>query len=236
MAAWYALRLAVDRGDVRHTYRYNEHLEQVSSIDRAFRRFLGEHPRLAAALAQPTLFLDREPDLGELASCSDGSLGREYRRLSLAYEAGRLQALRALRLATLPHERIALDPSHTERATDEAGRLVWLRCRRNLYMTASHDLMHLVAGCDMSLEGEALVAMYQFHHLRMPQNFMNMAMARLGLAVTLHAREIRRIRRARPRIAASVNPLDADWETLWPLPLAEARRRLRLPAEGLQRG
>ncbi len=235
MAGWYALRLALDRQDVRHTYRYNRHLEQVSVIDRAFRRFFRDNPRIATALSTPMLFIDEMPDLAGLSSCPEGSLGREYHRLNVAYDTGRMDSLRSLRLATMPHERIALDRARGEPLGDEAARLDWLRCRRNLYMTTSHDLMHLVAGCDMSLEGEALVAMYQFHHLQMPQNFMNMAMARLGLALSLHVSQIRRIRAARRRVAASMNPLHADWPMLWPLPMPEVRRQMMLPPEGLQK-
>lgn len=233
MAGYYTFRLLLDNKAVTNTYGYNKHLEQVSFVDRRFRRWLAENPAAVAALKRPVQLIDWEPDTGKLASYAEGSLGREYHRVVLRYRSGELDYLRPLRLRTLPHEEFGLERSPADTATGEEL-YRWLVARRNIYMTTSHDLAHLLAGCDVSLQGEALVAMYQFWHLRVPQNFMNLWNARLALSAGGNFAQTRRIRAAWRVVMASANPLEVDWESLWAVPLPEARAAVGLPPEGLQ--
>jgi hypothetical protein len=234
MAAFYTARLALRQKDVWNTYHYCHHLEQVSFVDRAWRRHADANPHLMSRLGDWLMFADAEPDAAALEACPEGSLGREYAKICRQYRTGELDYLRPLRLRTLPHEAVGLDLAHGQRLPPGRSRDAWLLARRNIFMTTSHDLAHLVAGCDVSLEGEALVAMYQYHHLRVPQNFMNMWNARLFLSATGRFGRIRRIRRAWRWVQRSINPLAADWTELWPLPLEVARERLSLPREGMQ--
>lgn len=233
MAGYYTFRLALNQKAVWNTYGYCFHLEQVSFVDRRFRAWLADRPQVVDALRRPVEFIDREPDVERLRALPPGTLGHEYSKVADRYRTGELDYLRPLRLRTLPHEQAGLDLTVPARAAPEELH-AWLVARRNIYMTTSHDLAHLVAGCDVSLEGEALVAMYQFWHLRVPQNFMNMWNARLMLSATLNFGKIRRIRRAWRWVAAATNPLQVDWESLWALPLEEARARIGLPREGMQ--
>ena len=50
MAGYYTLRLAVKQKAVQNTYGYCYHLEQVSFVDRRFRRWLRDNPAVAVAL------------------------------------------------------------------------------------------------------------------------------------------------------------------------------------------
>lgn len=233
MAGYYTFRLLLDNKAVTNTYGYNAHLEQVSFVDRRFRRWLLENPAVIEALRKPLQFIDREPDLDELAAHPPGSLGREYHQVALKYRSGELDYLRSLRLKTLPQEEFGLKRGPAGTATGEEL-YRWLVARRNIYMTTSHDLAHLVAGCDVSFQGEALVAMYQFWHLRVPQNFMNLWNARLMLSASGNFAKTRRIRAAWRVVMAAANPLQVDWDALWALPLEEARVAIGLPPEGLQ--
>ena len=233
MAGYYTMRLAVNQKAVQNTYGYCSHLEQVSFVDRRFRRWLTDNPGVIAALKQKVQFIDWEPAVDHLADFPEGTLGREYYKVAQQYRSGELDYLRPLRLKTLPHESAGLDRARADTATGEDLHR-WLIARRNIYMTTSHDLAHLVAGCDVSLQGEALVAMYQFHHLRVPQNFMNMWNARLFLSASGKLEQVRHIRASWARVEASRNPLMVDWDALWALPLEEARARIGLPPKGLQ--
>ena len=233
MAGYYTFRLALKQKAVQNTYGYCFHLEQVSFVDRRFRTWLHQNPAIAQALSQPVQFIDWEPDTEKLASMPEGTLGREYHKVALQYRTGELDYLRPLRLRTLPHEQRGLDRAPAETARGE-DLYKWLVARRNIYMTTSHDLAHLVAGCDVSLEGEALVAMYQFWHLRVPQNYMNMWNARLMLSATGNRDKVEHIRAAWKIVTEAANPLQVDWDALWPLPLGEARQRIGLPAKGMQ--
>lgn len=229
MAGYYTFRLLLNNKAVTNTYGYNSHLEQVSFVDRRFRDWLAVNPAVLAALKAKVQFIDWEPDVEKLKDFPEGTLGREYYKVAQQYRTGELDYLRPLRLKTLPHEQIALEG---EPAEPQVHR--WLVARRNLYMTTSHDLAHLVAGCDVSLQGEALVAMYQFWHLRVPQNFMNLWNARLLLSATGKFALTKRIRAAWKIVMGSKNPLQVDWDALWALPLEQARVAIGLPAQGLQ--
>jgi len=234
MAAYYTARLALEHRAVQNTYRYGFHLEQVSFVDRRFRRWLSEHPEVIDALKPPVLFLDAEPEIDRLRACPAGSLGREYYAVARQYESGERAHLRGLRLRTLPHEQRGLDRTLPAAGAGVDARHRWLMARRNVYMTSSHDFAHLLTGCDVSYEGEALVAMYQFSHLRVPSNFLNMWNACAMLCATGKVRKVARVRRLLPQVRASTNPLVVSWERLWDVPLPEARRRVGLPPEGLQ--
>lgn len=230
MAGYYTFRLFLNNKAVWNTYGYNSHLERVSFVDKRFRAWLGQHPDVLAALQKKVQFIDWEPDVERLKGLPAGTLGCEYYKVAQQYRTGELDYLRPLRLKTLPHEQVALEPAPA--GTEALHR--WLVARRNLYMTTSHDLAHLVAGCDVSLQGEALVAMYQFWHLRVPQNFMNLWNARLLLSATGKFALTKRIRAAWKIVMDSKNPLQVDWDSLWELPLEEARVKIGLPAQGLQ--
>jgi ubiquinone biosynthesis protein Coq4 len=229
-AGYYTARLAIKQKQVTNTYHYCHHLERLTFVDRRYREFLAENPQTSENLGSRAEFIDEEPDAEQFASFPEGTLGAEYLKINREYRTGTLDYLRPLRLETLPHEKKGLEPL---RSDDE--RLSWLMARRNIYMTTTHDLAHVMAGCDVTPEGEALVAMYQFHHLRVPQNFMNMWNARLWLSFTQKWDQIKRIRYAKNWVQKSVSPLAIDWTKLWALPMPEARIQAGLPPEGLQR-
>jgi ubiquinone biosynthesis protein Coq4 len=230
-AGYYTARLAIKQKAVTNTYRYCHHLERLSFVDARYRQFLEKNPSTAQNLARAE-FIDDVPDAEQFANFPAGTLGAEYCKISRDYRDGTLDYLRPLRLETLPHEKKGLEPLRGGASAEE--RLAWLMARRNIYMTTTHDLAHVMAGCDVSLEGEALVAMYQFHHLRVPQNFMNMWNARLGLSAAWKRAKIHRIRYAWNWVEKSTSPLALDWSKLWALPMPEARVQAGLPPEGLQ--
>lgn len=233
MAGYYTFRLLLNNKAVTNTYGYNSHLERVSFVDRRFRRWLADKPAVFDALRQKVQFIDWEPDVSKLADYPEGTLGREYYKVVQRYHTGELDYLRPLRLKTLPHEMFGLERGPADTATGEEL-YRWVLARRNIYMTTSHDLAHLVAGCDVSLQGEALVAMYQFWHLRVPQNFMNLWNSRLMLSASGKFALTKRIRAAWKVVTTAANPLQVDWDALWELPLEDARVKIGLPSQGLQ--
>jgi hypothetical protein len=232
-AGWHAFRLIIDRKDTAHTYRYGRCLEGIEVFRRQFLLALAEAPDLAAFWASPRLFLDQLPGAERFSLCPAGSLGAAYSEFVGAMSEASLLNLRDRRLATLPDEAIALDPE-AGKAKDPDQRMRWIIARRNLFMTSTHDLCHVLLGAPTDIPGEILVARYQYRHLLVPQNWMNMRLGWLSMAVSPKLADKRQKVRAAARIidqSTSYAWLDLD-EAL-NQPLSAVRQTLNLPANGL---
>jgi len=220
--AWFS----VDKMQTWCTYGYCRHLDRVGALASRYRRHLAEHPEVAARLARPLPFLDVAPAwLGQPAR--PGTVGEAYARMLARYAEKGYPDLRDYRLEHAPEERVGLDLNFP------GDRQRWLVHRRNLFMTASHDLCHLITGGNDEPEGEALVALYQYHALRVPQNLVTALGAFGWLAARRRRASTANIRRSWALIRRTRSYLELDLDAVGAMTLSEVRHRLALPDRGL---
>jgi ubiquinone biosynthesis protein Coq4 len=239
--AGHILGLLIDRlrgiGDTYHTYKYCHHLDQLDSFRGLFARALAADPARAACWSRSQVWIDHLPDLAYLSTLPKGSLGRTYFETMRYLEAQGYPSLRPKRLAALPHEARGLDRRLLERTTDRDELLELLISRRNIHMTSSHDFFHMLLGADTFLTGEALVARYQWKHLLVPQNWLNMKLSMAAKLILGNWNLFWRIKGNEfPIIDRSPDCIGYDWNGAWSKPIGDVRAELGLPRDGFMRG
>ncbi len=235
-AARYTIPLLIDHSQVSNTQRYGSHLCHLTYFRNAFREHLQARPERIERWLRRQVFIDYSPDHEVLARLPAATVGREYHRMCMEHAAAGRPDLRHLRLRILPEEAKELDLDGTVRMVDSDAVFERIVARRNIFSSASHDLRHLLLGADTSPAGEALVGRYEYLHLLEPGDLLNMVNAVALLALTGRWHALQRVLRAFKSIASSNDPTQLDIDTLWDLPLADARRALGLPPEGLMPG
>lgn len=223
------------RGNTAPTYYYCWHLDQVSFFRNQFRRSL-HLPGAMEAWSRPRTFIDDMPDIEVLSNLPAGSLGAVFADFCHVMKIKGFRQLRDRRFKTLPEERDGLELAVLKGTTDPDERYRLIVARRNIFMTSSHDFVHLLLGAPPNLGGEILVAGYQYHHLMVPQNWLNVINCSLLLILTLRWVELVTVYRKFPAIRRSENYARIDFSDLWDRPLGEARQVLNLPPEGLLKG
>lgn len=236
MAAYWALRLLLNRADTRPTYMYCWHLDRLTYFRSRFKAWLGADPAHERFWTQRRLFVDEMPDPAQFRSYPEGTVGRAFYEMCRQHETTGLLDLRARRLECLPEEAKGLDLGALRRIDDPDDLYDRIVARRNIFMTSTHDLCHMLTGSNTEVDGEALVAGYQYHHLLVPQNWLNMINAMLAHLVTGRWSKLREITASISTIRNSRNYAELDYAELWSEPLESVRRGLGLPAEGLTPG
>ena len=234
MAIYYAVRLSLSRRDTALTYRYCRHLDRVSYFRGRFRAYLADHPESLERWKSRRLFVDEMPDPEAFGRYAEGTVGRCFYEMNRKHAKRGLPELREMRLETLPEERKGLDLEGLRSATDPEDIYERIVARRNIFMTSTHDLCHMLTGSPTDVEGEAVCAKYQYQHLLVPQNWMNLQLSMLDRSKSFKFETLRRIRACFPEIERSVNYSELDFNEIWHEPLLEARRRLGLPEEGFR--
>ena len=232
MAVYWAIRLMLNRKDPKPTYMYCWHLDRVTFFRTQFKAWLNEEPRRIEFWKQRRLFVDDMPNLQDFKDYPRGTVGRAYFEMCKLHDTKGLIDLRARRLEVLPEEEKGLDLVGLNRITDQDELYKRIVSRRNIFMTSTHDLCHMLTGSNTESDGEALVAKYQYRHLLVPQNYYNMFNSLLFHLVTLRWGKLRRIVSCFPAIDQSKSYLDLDYEQIWSRALSEVRRELDLPEEG----
>lgn len=233
MTVYWVIRLMLNRKDTKPTYMYCWHLDRMTCFRKRFESWLAEDPARLRFWTQRRLFVDDLPDPHAFKDYPEGTLGRAFYEMTRQHRTEGLLDLRRRRLQVLPEEKEGLDLDALSRTTDREA-LYWrIVARRNIFMTSTHDLCHMLTGSNTEVAGEAVVARYQYRHLLVPQNWMNMVNALLLYAVTFRWGEIRRIRACFPVIDRSVSYAELDYERLWDKPVSEVRKDLGLPEAGL---
>lgn len=232
MAAYWAIRLMLNRSDTRPTYMYCWHLDRVTYFRNLFQRWLDADPEQAAFWSQPRMFIDEMPDPEAFRDFPKGTLGRAFYEMCRLHDTAGLLDLRKRRLECLPAEARGLDMRELVEASNPEERYELMVARRNIFMTSTHDLCHMLTGANTDIDGEAIVAKYQFHHLLVPQNWLNMVNAMLVHLVSLRWLKLREIAASFPVIEKSANYARLDYARLWHRPLGEVRRELGLPENG----
>ncbi len=233
MTVYWAVRLMLNRKDTKPTYMYCWHLDRVTFFRTQFKAWLDDDPRRIEFWKQRRLFVDNMPHLQDFKDYPRGTVGRAFFEMCKLHDTKGLLDLRERRLEVLPEEKKSLDLKALERVTDEEELYERIVARRNIFMTSTHDLCHMLTGSNTEMDGEALVAQYQYRHLLVPQNWLNMFNSLLVHLVTLRWSDFRRIVSCFPIINKSESYLGIDYETVWSRPLREVRRELGLPEEGL---
>jgi ubiquinone biosynthesis protein COQ4 len=183
--------------------------------ERSFQSFLAtaDAPRLLADLPDLAGMLD---DHERLAALPPGSLGRAF--LELAKRDG-------IRVRDLT-EGARLLPDDGSLHPDEARR--WFGDRG----IAAHDLLHILTGYERDHPGESLLIAFSLP--RSPFRIFRIALI-LSLFATPKRQWlgfVRDLRRAYLRGREAAVSTDVAWEKLLPLPIDEARRRLRIAPLG----
>lgn len=233
MTVYWALRLMLNRKDTKPTYMYCWHLDRVTFFRSQFKAWLYQDPRRIEFWKQRRLFVDDMPEPQAFKSYPKGTVGRAFFEMCELHDTKGLLDLRERRLEVLPEEKKGLDLEALEGVTDAEELFERIVARRNIFMTSTHDLCHMLTGSNTEIDGEALVAQYQYRHLLVPQNWLNMVNSLLVHLVTLRWGDLRRIVRCFPIINKSESYLGIDFEIVWSRPLREVRRELGLPEEGL---
>lgn len=232
MAFYWAVRLMLNRKDTKPTYMYCWHLDRVSYFRTRFQAWFYADPAHETFWTRRRLFVDDMPDPSSFKDYPEGTLGRAFYDMCLLHDTKGLLDLRTRRLQVLPDEAKGLDLEALKKIEDPDELYERIVARRNIFMTSTHDLCHMLTGSNTEIDGEALVAKYQYHHLYVPQNWLNAVNALLVHLVTGRWRKIREILACFPAIEQSANYAELDYEKLWREPLADVRRKLHLPVEG----
>lgn len=231
MAVYYIVCLALNRSDTAPTYKYCWHLDQVTFFREQFRKYLHGDPQRLIEWKKRRVFVDYVPDPEEFASYADGTLGKAYYDMNNQHDVEGLLDLRSRRFEVLPAERDGLD---LEALASASGEDLFERIisRRNIFMTSTHDFCHLLIGSDTWMAGEALAGRYQYRHLLVPQNWLNMMLSMLVHVISLRWSTLRKIMSCYPAIDASANYSEIWLEDYWDRQIAEVRGELGLPSEG----
>jgi hypothetical protein len=232
MTVYWALRLMINRSDTKPTYMYCWHLDRVTYFRTQFKAWLKQDPRRIEFWKQRRLFVDDMPEPEKFKDYPQGSVGRAFFEMSRMHDSKGLLNLRARRLAVLPEEKKGLDLETLALLTDEEEIFEHIISRRNIFSTSTHDFTHMLTGSNTEVDGEALVAKYQYYHLLVPQNWLNMFNALLVHLVTLRWGRLHEIVSCYPAIEQSRSLLELDYETVWPRSLRDVRSELGLPEEG----
>jgi len=236
MVFFCSVGLMIDRtlriGDTYFTYKYCQHLDQMTYFKDLFRQYLSRDPCRVDQWKRRQLWVDEMPRMDRLRDLPEGSLGRSFYEATDALEKAGLPNLRPKRLKALPEEIRALDLNVVSQESDPDRLFGLLVARRNIYMTSSHDFFHFLSGSNTKIAGEALVARYQFRHLLCPQNLMNMRNSLLCHFCIGRFDAMRIIRNLFPEIDKTIDFTTYDWESAWARPLDDVRRELGLPVEG----
>ncbi len=158
MAVHYAVRLSLSRRDTSLTYRYCRHLDRVTFFRSQFRAHLRDHPESVERWKRRRLFVDDMPDPEAFEGYAAGTVGRCYYEMYRRHAKRGLPELREMRLETLPEERRGLDLEGLRSATDPEDVYERIVARRNIFMTSTHDLCHMLTGSPTDVEGEAICA------------------------------------------------------------------------------
>lgn len=233
MSAYWALRLMLNRKDTRPTYMYCWHLDRMTYFRSRFRAWLSQDDAHQRFWTQRRLFVDDMPDPEDFKDYPEGTVGRAFYEMCQMHHTKGLLDLRARRLECLPEEAKGLDLEALERIEDPDTLYERIVARRNIFMTSTHDLCHMLTGSNTDVDGEAVVAQYQYRHLLVPQNWLNMVFAMLVHVTTGRWGKLREIAASFPAIEKSGNYAELDYTELWRRPLVEVRRMLGLPEEGL---
>ncbi|MFQ5625229.1 MAG: Coq4 family protein [Methyloligellaceae bacterium] len=232
MTVYWAIRLMLNRKDTKPTYKYCWHLDRVTFFRSQFEDWLDEDRNRIEFWKKRRLFVDDMPDPQRFKDYPKGTVGRAFFEMCKLHDPKGLLDLRTRRLEVLPEEKQGLDLKALNRITDKQELYERIVARRNIFMTSTHDLCHMLTGSNTEMDGEALVAKYQYRHLLVPQNWLNMCNSLLVHLVTLRWGKLSQIVRCFPAINRSASYLDLDYETIWKLPLRDVRRELGLPEEG----
>jgi hypothetical protein len=233
MTAYWALRLMLNRSDTRPTYMYCWHMDRLTYFRSRFKAWLEAEPAHERFWTQRRLFVDDMPDPAAFKSYPEGTVGRAFYEMCRVHDTKGLLDLRSRRLECLPDEAKALDLESLRGIEDPDVLYERIVARRNIFMTSTHDLCHMLTGSNTEVDGEAVVAKYQYHHLLVPQNWLNMMNAMLVHLVTGRWSRMREIMASFSAIRASRNYAELDYAELWGEPLEAVRRGLGLPEEGL---
>jgi len=236
MVVYYALRLMINRKDTAPTYKYCWHLDQITLFRSQFQAYLANHPAKIDRWTKPRLFIDHMPDPEAFSGYPEASVGRAYYDMWKRHSDEGLMELRKRRLEVLPQERKGLDLEGLAASCDPDDRYERIVARRNIFMTSTHDFCHMLIGANTDVAGEALVARYQYHHLLVPQNWLNELNCIIVYLVSLRWSELKRIFACFGPIDRSANYADLDMESLWSRPIATVRKELGLPEEGFMPG
>ena len=158
MTVYWAIRLMLNRKDTKPTYKYCWHLDRVTFFRTQFKAWLHQDPRRIEFWKRPRLFVDNLPDVMNFKDYPRGTVGRAFFEMCKLHGTKGLLDLRARRLAVLPDEKKGLDLEELKRITDPDELYDRIVARRNIFMTSTHDLCHMLTGSNTGLEGEALVA------------------------------------------------------------------------------
>lgn len=232
MSFYWAIRLMLNRKDTKPTYMYCWHLDRITFFRTQFQAWLDEDPRRIEFWRRRRLFVDDMPNPQDFKDFARGTVGRAFFEMCELHDTKGLLDLRARRLAVLPEEKKGLDLAGLQEITDQSALYERLVARRNIFMTSTHDLCHMLTGSNTEMDGEALVAKYQYRHLLVPQNWLNMIISLVAHLVTLRWGKLLGIVNCFPAIEASNSYLELDYDKLWSRPLSEVRRELNLPENG----
>jgi ubiquinone biosynthesis protein Coq4 len=235
-AAYWCIRLGVKRGDTKPTYKFCRHLDQTTYFRSQFRAFLEADPAREKRWLQRQVFIDYMPDYDKFKDYPEGTVGRAYYEMIQRHTQEGLLELRRRRLEVLPDEAAGLDLEALQKVNDLDERLERIIARRNIYMTSTHDFCHMLTGSHTDVAGEALVARYQYRHLLVPQNWVNMWLARIVYAISFRWKGLRVMRACFPSIDRSRSYTETDFDNIWSRPIQEFRRELKLPPEGYMPG
>jgi len=197
-----------------------------------YKAWLYECPERIEFWKKQLLFVDDMPEPERFKDYPKGSVGRAFFEMCKLHNTKGLLDLRTRRLEVMPDEKKGLDLEALNRVTDEDELYELIVARRNIFSTSSHDICHMLTGSNTDIDGEALVAKYQYRHLLMPQNWLNMFGSLVVYLVTFRWGEYKRIVSCFPAIDNSANYLYLDYESIWKRPLRDVRREIRLPEEG----
>jgi hypothetical protein len=171
------------------------------------------------------------PDIKPFAAYPIGSLGREFHDMQEGYRADGLLNLRDRRLEVRKDERHGLDLAYANEPDFErfSG---WLSARRNIFMTSTHDLCHLLLAAAPDIAGEALVARYQYRTLLTAGNWLNMTLSLFVYVISFRWRSLAKILDMFRTIDAAGDYSNLDFDQAWERQLADIRKELRLPTLG----
>lgn len=230
-ALGYSIRLMLNRSDTAPTYHYGRHLDQTSYFKSQFQRQIVHSAERSMRWSARSLFVDMMPDIHSFAAYPIGSLGREFHDMQAGYRRTGLIDLRDRRLEVRKDERPALDLGNANERDFERFS-VWLSARRNIFMTSTHDLCHLILGAAPDIAGEALVARYQYQTLLSAGNWLNMTLSLFVYGITFRWQSLARIISMFEPIDSAGDYSDLDFDRAWERQLVDIRRELRLPALG----
>ena len=217
-AGYYVVRFIVSRYDTYFTYEYCYHMDRLSWVIKRFKKFLIKHPNYydQIDLGYKQLSLLKPSELEKYPKKTAGN--QLYRMLVEQQDQG-YKDLREYRKQKMPHEVLWIDGENS----------YWdLVSKRNMVMTASHDLVHVILDADSKLYGEALVADYQFKHLRVPGNWVNLHLSLISQFILLRWKDLGKIHKRRDQYNESWSYLGLSLDLILSSEVVDTKEKLRL--------